>query len=432
LRSFYKLQRPVETQFRRTKKTALRYLLVTVAGLATALLPVSVLAAPGDLYEADFSSGMIFKFTPDGTKSTFASGLSFPAGLAFDGSGNLFEADSTTGTIFKFTPDGTQSPFATGLTLPFALAFDGLGNLFVADEGDRTNGNGTIFKFTPAGTRSTFAAGLSQPFGLAFDGLGNLFEADTGSGMGGGTIFKFTPAGTKSTFAAGLSFPTGLAFDSAGNLFVAEKSSGMGSGTISKFTPAGTKSPFAAGLSQPEGLAFDSSGNLFEADDQNGGTIFKFTPAGTKSTFVAGLNVPFGLAFEPTTHQLRNISTRGFVGTGDNVLIGGFILGGNGMVNCALLFRALGPSLTAFGVAGALQDPTLQLFNSSGVVIASNDNWKDTQQAQIQATGLAPTDDRESAIYATLPAGAYTAIVRGANNTTGVALVEVYNLNNSP
>jgi hypothetical protein len=102
------------------------------------------------------------------------------------------------------------------------------------------------------------------------------------------------------------------------------------------------------------------------------------------------------------------------------------------MVNCALLFRALGPSLTAFGVPGALQDPTLQLFNSSGVVIAFNDNWKDTQQSQIQATGLAPTDDRESAIYATLPAGAYTAIVRGANNTTGVALVEVYNLNGSP
>jgi len=171
-------------------------------------------------------------------------------------------------------------------------------------------------------------------------------------------------------------------------------------------------------------------GDLYEADGSN--TIFKFAPNGTKSTFASGLSGPLGLAFEPTLHQLRNISTRGLVGTGDNVLIGGFILGGNGMVNCALLFRALGPSLTAFGVPGALQDPTLQLFNSSGVVIAFNDNWRDTQQSQIQATGLAPTDDRESAIYATLPAGAYTAIVRGANNTTGVALVEVYNLNGSP
>ena len=400
------------------KKTALRHLLVTVAGLAAGLIPISARAAPGDLYEADFASGMIFKFTPDGTKSTFASGLSTPRGLAFDGSGNLFEADSGSGTIFKFTLAGTKSTFAAGLNIPIGLAFDGSGNLFEADAG-----SGTIFKFTPDGTKSTFAAGLSAPFGLAFDGSGNLFEADFGSGM----IFKFAPDGTKSAFAAGLTGPSALAFDGSGNLYESDQRSG----TIFKFTSAGTRSTFAAGLSFPRGLAFDGSGNLFEADEDSN-SIFKFTPDGTKSTFASGLNGPFGLAFEPTIHQLRNISTRGLVGTGDNVLIGGFILGGNGMVNQALLFRALGPSLTAFGVPGALQDPTLQLFNSSGVVIASNDNWKDTQQSQIQATGLAPTDDRESAIYATLPAGAYTAIVRGVNNTTGVALVEVYNLNGSP
>jgi sugar lactone lactonase YvrE len=418
LRSFYKLQRPVETvQFRRTKKTALHHLLVTVAGLAAGLVPISAGAAPGDLYEAD-GSNTIFKFAPDGTKSTFASGLNGSVGLAFDGSGNLFVSDFNSGTIFKVTPAGTKSTFVSGLSGPFTLAFDSSGNLFEADAG-----SGTIFKFTPAGTKSTFAAGIGFPFGLAFDTSGNLFVSDQNSE----TIFKFTPAGTKSTFAAGLTNPAVLAFDSSGNLFVSDQNS-----TIVKLTPTGTKSTFAAGLNDPEGLAFDSSGILFEAD-KGSNTIFKFTPAGTKSTFVSsGLSFPLGLAFEPTIHQLRNISTRGLVGTGDNVLIGGFILGGNGMVNCALLFRALGPSLTAFGVPGALQDPTLQLFNSSGVVIAFNDNWKDTQQSQIQATGLAPTDDRESAIYATLPAGAYTAIVRGTNNTTGVALVDVYNLNGSP
>src|SRR5438477_11205 len=232
------------------KKTALRHLLVTVAGLAVALAPIPVLAAPGDLYEADF-------------------------------------------------------------------------------------GSGTIFKFTPAGTQSTFAAGLNRPTWLAFDGQGNLFEADFNSG----TIFKFTPAGTKSTFASGLNHPTGL--------------------------------------------AFDSSGHLFDADSGSG-TILKFTPAGTKSTFATGLNGPIGLAFEPTTHQLRNISTRGFVGTGDAVLIGGFIVGGNGMVNGKVLIRAAGPSLTGQGVSGALQDPVLRLFDSHGTVILSNNNWKDTQQAEIQ------------------------------------------------
>ena len=208
-----------------------------------------------------------------------------------------------------------------------------------------------------------------------------------------------------------------------GDLYEAD----YGSGTIFKFTPAGTKSTFASGLNYPNGLAFDGSGNLFEADFGSG-TIFIFTPGGTRSTFASGLNGPIGLAFEPTIHQLRNISTRGLVGTGDNVLIGGFIVGGNGMVNGVVLIRALGPTLTGYGVAGALQDPTLQLLNSSGGVIATNDNWKDTQQAQIQATGLAPPDDRESAIYVTLPAGAYTAIVRGVSSTTGVAIVEVYNL----
>src|SRR6267143_621928 len=112
------------------KKTALHYLFVTVAGLATALLPICVCAAPRDLYDADYSSGTIFKFTPDGTKSTFASGLSNPRGLAFDASGNLFEADGTSNTIFKFTPNGTKSTFASGLSGPAGLAFDASGNLF--------------------------------------------------------------------------------------------------------------------------------------------------------------------------------------------------------------------------------------------------------------------------------------------------------------
>jgi len=110
------------------------------------------------------------------------------------------------------------------------------------------------------------------------------------------------------------------------------------------------------------------------------------------------------------------------------VLIGGFIVTGNGMVNSKVLIRAAGPSLTAQGVAGALQNPFLRLFDSHGAVITSNDNWKDTQQAAIQATGLAPTDDRESAILASLPAGAYTAIITGVGNTTGVARVDVFNL----
>lgn len=88
----------------------------------------------------------------------------------------------------------------------------------------------------------------------------------------------------------------------------------------------------------------------------------------------------------------------------------------------------MGPSLSEAEVANPLPDPLLELHNASGAVIASNDNWQDTQAAQITASGLAPSDQREAAIFATLPAGNYTAVVRGANDTTGVALVEVYSL----
>jgi CSLREA domain-containing protein len=127
--------------------------------------------------------------------------------------------------------------------------------------------------------------------------------------------------------------------------------------------------------------------------------------------------------------KLANISTRGLVQTGDNAMIGGVILLGQGPLN--VIVRAIGPSLASKGVANALADPTLELYDGNGTLLAFNDNWKDTQQAEIEATGVPPTNDLESAIVATLnpyPA-TYTAIVRGVNNTTGVALVEVYALN---
>jgi hypothetical protein len=124
--------------------------------------------------------------------------------------------------------------------------------------------------------------------------------------------------------------------------------------------------------------------------------------------------------------KLANISTRGFVQTGDNVLIGGIII--LGTTDTEVLIRAIGPSLVDDGVSGALADPTLELHDKNGVLITSNDNWKDTQQVEITATGLPPTDDRESAIVKTLSPDNYTAIVRGKDDTIGIALVEVYNI----
>lgn len=121
-----------------------------------------------------------------------------------------------------------------------------------------------------------------------------------------------------------------------------------------------------------------------------------------------------------------NISTRGFVQTDNNVMIGGFIVGGNTLQR--VLVRAIGPSLASLGVRDALQDPQLELRDKDGALLLSNDNWKSTQQADIEATGTAPSDDRESAIVTNLGPSNYTAIVRGANQTSGVALVEVFRL----
>jgi hypothetical protein len=109
-------------------------------------------------------------------------------------------------------------------------------------------------------------------------------------------------------------------------------------------------------------------------------------------------------------------------------MIAGFISGNSLNGAGTILVRAIGPSLSSSGVASTLPDPTLELRDSNGALLEANDNWKDTQASEIMATGFAPTDDREPAILTTLAGSPYTVIVRGANNTTGVALTEVYNL----
>jgi hypothetical protein len=163
------------------------------------------------------------------------------------------------------------------------------------------------------------------------------------------------------------------------------------------------------------------------------------TNSGMYTAKVSGLNDGTGVGLmevydldDPltTTSQLANISTRGFVGTDDNVLIGGFI-SGPGTNDGKILVRAIGPSLTDADVPGALADPTVELFNGNGDSIDFNDNWQDTAGDEILATGLAPTREAESAILTTQVAGNYTFIVRGVDNTTGIGLVEAYHLPNT-
>ncbi len=123
-----------------------------------------------------------------------------------------------------------------------------------------------------------------------------------------------------------------------------------------------------------------------------------------------------------STSTLANISSRGSVLTDNTVMIGGFIVNGQARV----LLRALGPTLSAFRVKGALSNPTLEVYDQGGNLLVFNDDWRSDQMAEIEATGAAPNDYRESAALLDLPEGAYTVVVRGLGNTTGVALVEAY------
>jgi hypothetical protein len=130
----------------------------------------------------------------------------------------------------------------------------------------------------------------------------------------------------------------------------------------------------------------------------------------------------------PPGGLLKNISARTNVQTGDNVTIGGFIVSDASDASKTFLIRAIGPSLSQYGVTSALQDPILELDDGGGATISTNNDWADSQRAQILSTGLAPTNDREAAIYATLTPGSYTAVMRGNNNTTGIGLIEIYDI----
>jgi hypothetical protein len=131
-----------------------------------------------------------------------------------------------------------------------------------------------------------------------------------------------------------------------------------------------------------------------------------------------------------TDSQLGNLSTRGFVQGGNNVLIAGFILGGGGTANDRIAIRGLGPSLSQFGLSPVLADPTLELHDANGATLITNDDWAtDTvSAANLVLFGLAPSDPKEAAIFTSLPPGTFTAILAGKNGGTGIGTVEVYNL----
>jgi hypothetical protein len=176
---------------------------------------------------------------------------------------------------------------------------------------------------------------------------------------------------------------------------------------------------------------------LAPTDDRESAIVKRLAP-GNYTAIIRGADGSSGIGLvelydlsSTDPAELGNLSVRAGVETDDNVLFDGLILQGG--TPKRVVFRALGPSLKVNGapVPGSLQDPTLEVHDGNGALLRSNDNWKDApNMTEIQQSGLAPTDDRESAVLLTLPAGNYTSIVRGVNRTTGIGLAEAYKLNN--
>lgn len=258
---------------------------LTTLGLITAPVPKCIQAgalafdATDNLYVADPTRHSVFKYTPDGTKSTVATELRYPLGLCFDHGGNLFVSDGSAiddkshRSILKFTPDGKKSTFATEIS-SVGMGCDRSGDLFVS-QGE------SILKFTPEGKKSTFVIIKRANFlDVAFDGSGNLFVVDQGWPV---SLIRITPDGVQNTFVANSGDLRHLAVDASANIYVSTEHA------ILRFAPDGTKSTFSTETgNEAWDLAVDRSSNVFVKNHQD--AIWKFNPNGSPATFSRDLS----------------------------------------------------------------------------------------------------------------------------------------------
>lgn len=199
----------------------------------------------------------------------------------------------------------------------------------------------------------------------------------------------------------------------------------------------GSQGLLASNDNWKDGQRAQIEGTPFQPGDDRESVIMATLPPAAYTAILSGQNHTTGVALmelydddrQASDSSLANISTRGFVRTGENVMIGGFILG-SASGNTNVVIRGLGPSLSQAGLSNVLADPTLELHDGNGSLLISNDNWTDdsVSAAQLTASGLAPQAPNESAIFTSMLPGAYTAILAGKDGGTGVGLVEIYSL----
>lgn len=332
----------------------------------------------------------------------------FPASYT----GKYFFADLCSGWIRVMNPsDNTASDFATDINTPVDLKVGSDGSLYYLAQG----GSGQVFKvqysapLVPAqslniSTRSRVETGDKVT-------IGGFIVSGTGDkqlvlrGMGPSLIGSGLPPDQI------LQDPVLELRDASGNLLMQNDN--------------WRDSP-SVGIIK---------GTVYQPGDDREAVIVDTLSPAAYTTILTGHNQTIGIGLveaydndQASNSMLANISTRGFVQTGINVMIGGFILGGT--ANAQIAIRGLGPSLTQSGVSGVLADPVLELRDQNGSLLSVNDDWIDdpTSAGQLSAHGLALPNANESGIFASLPPGAFTAILSGNGGTSGIALIEIYNL----
>jgi glucose/arabinose dehydrogenase len=313
--------------------------------------------------------------------------------LRINADGTIPSDNPTTFPGIDGSPTGdNRAIWAVGLRNPYTFAFQpGTGRLFINDVGQSAweeINDGIVGSNYGWSICEGFCSPPNENYRDPLFEYGHGSSGTTGCAIVGGTFYN--PAINQ--------FPASY----VGKYFFSD----LCSGWIRLMDPTNnTASDFATDLSTPVDLKVGPEGSLYYLMQGNGGQVWKISTT--------------------SASQALNISSRSLVASGDNVMIGGFIITGN--ASKEVIVRAIGPSLQQFSVPNPLADPVLELHGSIGELIASNDNWKQTQQALIESTHLAPTNDLESAIVSTLQPGAYTAIVSG-QGAGGIGLVEVYDL----
>lgn len=332
--------------------------------------------------------------------------------------GKYFFSDLCSGWIRVMNPaNNTASPFASEIDTNVDLKVDSAGSLYYVTRGN----NGQVFKiqYTPSPTPTP--SPQAQPLNIS-----TRMRVETGDHvMIGGFIVNGTAdkpmilRGMGPSLAGSGIPPAELLQDPVLELRAA-------SGALLSENDNWRDSPFSDVI----------KGTPFQPGDDREAVIVATVQPGSYTTLLSGKNLTTGVGLveaydtdQAADSKLANISTRGFVQTGDNVMIGGFILGGDGG-STEIAIRGIGPSLTQVGLNGVLADPALELRDHNGTLLDSNDDWMDdpATAAELSAHGLGLVNSHESGIVAVLAPGAFTTILAGNNGATGIALVEVYNL----